>query len=287
MRKHRLGTSTAMLLLLAACGGGEGGPSHPGFTFDDLPDGGPRAPGDDEDFEPIDDPSALDLLEERVAGHYALKLVIASIAKVPPLGSERASTTTSLSLGEIRRVDNGFVLVERGCRATSSDKDITLPDTLTRSVEQTTVPIGFADDQAGVTRFVRLENLVLVGVRLDNPETETLPSDGSDPRVFDQDEDGHPGVTVKKSGFPSGDIYVVQRQRSSYAGAVKSDGLLEGNVVNDVEQKVIGASSSLLKIDVPSWQDPDLSKSTVKMVRLDEKLTCDALVAQAGALFGS
>ena len=32
------------------------------------------------------------------------------------------------------------------------------------------------------------------------------PLDASDPRIWDQDEDGNPGVTVNVSGFATGDI---------------------------------------------------------------------------------
>jgi hypothetical protein len=288
----RLLSAVAVAVFWAACGGGDDRPPPSDFTFDDLPDGGPRPDGgealDGGDEEPM--PSEADLLEPRVAGHYAIRTVVASIVK-PPVGSEKASTTTSLIVGQIRRVGEQFELVERPCRARSSDPEITLSDALTRAVGETVVQLGFGAEASGELRFVRPQNTVVVGARLNNPDRDPLPKVPGPPE-FDADNDGKPGVTVKKSGFPSGDIYVVQRQRSSYGGSVVRDGRLEGLVVSNVEQEVLdhtmvvfGSKLSNDQVNAPTRQDPDASKSTVVMVRQPAALTCEALIEQANALF--
>jgi hypothetical protein len=97
------------------------------------------------------------------------------------------------------------------------------------------------------------------GALLDNPLQDPLPTEASDPRVIDADRDGHPGLTVTLTGFPAGDVYLVQRSWDAWRGAVSVQGeggeveRLEGEVTWGEEQSRLGATNDVLLIDVPQW----------------------------------
>ena len=56
------------------------------------------------------------------------------------------------------------------------------------------------------------------GAHLVMPNSEALPADAADPRVFDQDQDGLPGVTVLIEGILDGSVQVVQRTHTRMVG---------------------------------------------------------------------
>src|SRR5512137_1116630 len=70
------------------------------------------------------------------------------------------------------------------------------------------------------------------GARLADPANEPLPTDAADPRVTDQDGDGHPGLTVPVTvaGLVSGDTYVVQRLRFALSGDVVDADTISGSI---------------------------------------------------------
>jgi hypothetical protein len=126
------------------------------------------------------------------------------------------------------------------------------------------------------------------GVRLENPESDPLPTSADDPRVFDQDGDGNPGVTVhvEVMGLIGGDIYVVQRDRTRLSGVVTSDVAIDGLVEWTSEQSVLGASNAFLLGGTAVRPDPDLSHSYFRARRVEGHVTCADLADVAEALFG-
>lgn len=89
------------------------------------------------------------------------------------------------------------------------------------------------------------EQTDVLGARLKKPRQESLPTDANDTRVYDQDHDGHPGLTVRIDGFVSGEVYVVQRTRSQFSGRRQGSGF-RGKLKVRNEQHVVGASSRIL-----------------------------------------
>ena len=52
-----------------------------------------------------------------------------------------------------------------------------------------------------------------VGIRLDDPANDVLPTDPTDPRISDDDGDGNPGVTVTvrgEGGDPIGSLFIAR-----------------------------------------------------------------------------
>jgi hypothetical protein len=268
----------ALAATLAACGadGGDAGD-------------GPGADAGDQMTAPdaaVTDPSLADELEGRIVGDYVMQQRVATMQDLPFLG-ESEGESTSVGIASVRREGDAFVLTERGCRVESASGGgvtTTIPDAIPRSVPPQDTPLIVYRDGAAI-RWQRPETITLVGVNLTDPASEALPTTSDDPRVWDQDGDGQPGVTVTVSGFASGDIYVVQRQRASYGGTLDGDGRLAALITDASEQSVIGATNPLLNQNIPSTPHPDPQRSRILLVRTTAAYDCDRVIAETGTLF--
>jgi hypothetical protein len=115
-----------------------------------------------------------------------------------------------------------------------------------------------------------------------------LSTDRNDPLISDDDHDGKPGVTVsvKLFGVIEGEIYIARREIFANEMALYSDGSLRGNVIDDSEQLVIGASLAILDTpnNPPQRRDPGLNPIILVPVPADLD-TCAELMANRDALF--
>jgi len=82
----------------------------------------------------------------------------------------------------------------------------------------------------------------LWGVQLEQPADEALPSTADDPRVYDMDGDGKPGVTLVL-GDDLCEMQVVQRGFSRWEGRIVAAHRIQGGGSSVSEQKVLHASS--------------------------------------------
>ncbi len=223
---------------------------------------------------------------ERLVGTHAMQTRFASIQTLPFLGDQR-SVTRAYALVTIAESGGVLTFTERGCHAEiegGGTTMTTIPDAIPRSVPPSTATLEFFE-MGGEWQWRRPRVETAVGFRPAGPG-DAIPTMASDPRVFDQDGDGNPGVTVQVRGFASGDVYVVQWQRAWYQGPLGTSGEVTGeNHSDDGEQQTIGASNMLLDMDIPTRPDPDRSDDTVRLVRLTGEYDCDRVVAEAGSLF--
>jgi hypothetical protein len=111
----------------------------------------------------------------------------------------------------------------------------------------------------------------VLGVKLKDQQKEPLPKNTDDPRVYDQDGDGHPGMTVKVDGIVSGEVYVIQRTTTRLLGE-RIGASFRGQVIFKNEQKVVGASSVMLNRS-PNPK-PDLSQSFFRLEKVSPALGC-------------
>lgn len=219
-------------------------------------------------------------------GTYAFKKWVTTLQEVPLMGSSE-SVTTGWGYTQITFDGTDLWLTEHGCHVEATGMDAVstdIPDAIPQSMVP--APVKLMVWKEGETiRWEREEAVMLVGVTLDNPLTDELPGDASDPRIFDQDEDGNPGVTVKVAGFISGDIYVVQRAINTYYGEVNDEGALMGNVTERGDQKTLGATNSMLEQSIPNEPINDPAKNQVQMVRIEPSMNCDLLMASVDSIF--
>ncbi len=284
-------------ILLAACGGDDGGRVTPGT------DAG-ATPGADAGTTPMVDAStpmedattpmppagrttvAPPAAIERLVGRWALESRAATIQTVPILGDQR-SVSRAWGLVEVAQVGDALQMTERGCRVQieGGSTMTTIADAVPRSIDPQVATLEFVTAGDSIT-WIRPETAAAVGFRAAGP-SDALPTSASDPRVFDQDGDGQPGVTVSISGLASGDVYIVQWNRAWYQGVLAGSGpLMAENHAEASSQRTIGASNTLLQMDVPSRADPSPADNTVRLVPLPEAYDCDRLVAEAATIFG-
>jgi hypothetical protein len=148
------------------------------------------------------------------------------------------------------------------------------------------VTVAAAIDASGC--FAQPWSTEVHGVQLDHPETDPLPTDVGDPRVFNGDHDGKPGITVhaRAFGFIAGDVYIIQRLRTRLVGNVVSPDRIEGIVEGSVEQVILGATNSLFLGTVTSRPDPVPSHSYFVLRRVNPASTCDEILVDRAGLFG-
>lgn len=206
-------------------------------------------------------------------GRWVVAQLTTTAAKVPVVGEINARTRM-VALHDLTqkgdRVQGDGVLCRLDIDSGSSFVETKLPEAFKRSLPPPRIDAVIERGEDG-TRFRTGRALVVVGAKLDEPK-EALPTSPRDPRVFDQDGDGKPGVTIVIDGIVSGQIYVAQRSWTSLAGKRHGDGNLSGRVFFDNEQSILGTTSSML--DNPPDQKPVPAKSWFKMVRVSKSTSC-------------
>jgi hypothetical protein len=162
-----------------------------------------------------------------------------------------------------------------------------LSDAATQAIQPppATLEVDVVDD---VLRIRRPATPTPVGIRLDDPFNEPLPTDPNDPRVVDDDGDGKPGltVTIEVTEDFIGELYIARREIFAYEAFLIEPDLLTGVVTDDSEQLVIGASDPIFASSPANWgQYPDLAKSPIILRRVDADWDCARLAAERDDLF--
>lgn len=223
---------------------------------------------------------------DELIGRWAVLTRVSVIQEVdaPGMSAHRA-LTLSFAVADIERIGDEVLLEETYChvevQAEFGGAAPIIPAAWTLSMKPFVGRLTGAASEGG---WAREEVVQIVGAILADPGLDTLPSSGTDPRVVDQDGDGHPGVTAPLMGI--GDMYLARRERYRFVGMVPiaPDRLL--GVMDDTsEQATLGASTWALNLPVTITPDPDPGSSTVELVRIPAGTDCDGLVAARGALF--
>ncbi|MBR57761.1 MAG: hypothetical protein CMH54_06855 [Myxococcales bacterium] len=155
-----------------------------------------------------------------------------------------------------------------------------IPEAYVNALDTYTRTGTYTPDVSGSFDYIADKHIALSGLTgLTDPETEELPTSADDPRVFDQDGDGNPGMTVRLEGFPEGDLYIVQRDTTELSGKPVDPDTINGTLTVVTEQVVLASNPGLLKqLNPTAVVDPDPSKSFFTMVRLPENADCAWLV---------
>lgn len=220
-------------------------------------------------------------------GRWFQEQVTTALAKVPVYG-EVSTKTRAWLIVDVEQ--DGFAL-----KTTSRICDIEIQSGFSRV--RTEIPRAYLNAMDARPRPARLERhgqvwrliqparLEIMGARLEDPRKDPLPESADDPRVFDQDRDGSPGVTVRVRGLISGEIFLVQRAWNLLRGTLKGQDQIDGLVQWHTEQVVLGATHRLLRTSHESRPDPDPLLHYFRMSRTAPSHGCDVLEAQKGSLF--
>ena len=144
--------------------------------------------------------------------------------------------------------------------------------------------------------------LSVLGANLANPATDALPSAQSPGSAVDEDQDGHPGVTLQTTSItcnpanvPHG-LFVALRTAATFSATVTSNDAFAGSLTPVLDQSILGNDDACLNASgtVTITVAPG---SSMKAVRVDTaslgydldangNVDCDEIVKAAPALFG-
>lgn len=240
-------------------------------------------PANDSAWQP---PADRDAALAALAGHYAHYDVVAYQGETPngPLSTFIISygfTDFALENGELVEYD-------RFCHAeykANQNLTTTFSDAATQAILPRSAVVEVFSE-AGAWRVRRPATPTLIGI--DGDPDVPLTTNPADPRINDADGDGKPGVTaaVTLYGFLKGEIYLARREIFQNELTLYSDGSLRGNVVDDSEQLVVGASLAILNAPNNPDQWPDLGLSPIILIPVAADLdTCAELMAVRDQLF--
>ena len=219
-----------------------------------------------------------------LSGTWA-EMEVCSQLETLPLVGRVTSTSTSVLRVTIEQSGSSLLMREVYCSSTIGTGSVLaktfIPDAFLISLGEMLRPASL-DASGSTIEFVQPWYTQVRGARLSDPENEPLPTSPDDPRVFDQDGDGKPGLTVRVSimGLISGEVYVVQRVRYRMTGTVVSPDRVEGLIEWTNEQITIAASNPLFAADTRPEPNPAPEKSYFVLQRIDPPAGCEEIVEQ-------
>jgi len=216
-----------------------------------------------------------------LSGTWAMVQVYPQKAVLPFVG-EVARTSYVVQWVDVSQDGALLTMTDRYCLTFVDDgtslATTEIPDRFMASLEPGPRTAALHEDGAEIL-FVQDPYVEVRGVVLENPEEDPLPIEPDDPRVFDQDGDGHPGMTVRAKilGIIDGETYVVQRVRYVLRGRMVTPERIEGALEWSDEQTILEATNPLLEVETTAYPDPDPSRHVFVMVRVEESSTCEWL----------
>jgi len=226
-----------------------------------------------------------------LSGLWVLVEVMPALIDLPLIGRIELATVVGL-LVDIEQQGRGLLLRRTYCfqdvRATPPLVTTIIPDRFIAALPPDSVT-AWLEETAGGWRFVQDACVEIRGARLADPEREALPTHALDPRVFDQDRDGQPGLTIRVlvAGLLGGDLYIVNRTCARLDGWVLEDSSVAGAVIWSSEQNVIGACDPLLRSSFEYVLHPDSSRHFFLLRRIDEPDPCRVIRDSLERLLGS
>ena len=223
-----------------------------------------------------------------ISGVWAQLVVSSQLSDVPFAGRVRQQTI-SIQRVVINKQNGETVTMEAQTCALEFDSGtplvkLTFPE---RFVSSLGTDVKKAQFDSSTLSFVQPRTVYLRGVRLQDPERDPLPTDPKDPRIFDQDGDGKPGMTLIASvlGVLNAEIYIIQRDWNILRGQLTSSATLDGLVEWGSEQVILGATNSIFLNANPTFPDPNPNNSFFRSTRVNAETSCEQIRAQRDRLF--
>jgi len=225
-----------------------------------------------------------------LSGTWAGLFVYTGLATFPVIGTVTSAASVLLRI-EIAQTASSLTLKETYCSI-----EINAGTPLARMVfPEAFVPsLGTVMRQASIeetgasTRFVQSWRCEVRGAHLVDPERDELPATSGDPRVFDQDADGEPGLTARVcvADVLCGDVYLVERMCQRLLGTVISRDRIEGTIDWVNERSTLGSTNPLLGSAIQTPAVPLAEESYFVLRRIDPHWDCEAVTANRDMLFG-
>lgn len=220
-----------------------------------------------------------------LTGKWALVHRVQSQTELPVLKNVTTTTITAYLLYEIEQEENRLKINQKICKIemyTNSDFGKTeLPLSFLNALPPSQRE-GIITSQEGSLFLEINKHHDLRGLKNDYPLDKALPTEATDENVIDQDQDQKPGMTVLLTGFPSGEVYIVQRTWDILSAQLNPMQLdkIEGNVEWGEEKNILDASDDLLKTPSVQWIHPDENRRKFALYRLNDQDQCEQVILQ-------
>lgn len=228
-----------------------------------------------------------------LTGTWVARLVGGQVVSAPTLVPFHIQSVFYL-LYDVRQDGSLVSIAGRYCDRTEVDPPgAMVPVIIPAAWAHTEKPVqrsgSFAVGAGGFPVLTLLPSIEIAGAKLASP-SDPLPTGPTDPRVFDEDGDGNPGITVVLNGTAfSGSVFSAQRQTTSATAIVVAADRIEGKLDFASEQKVLASVPSsiadLYKL-AETTSDQIACSSTFAMVKVAEAPPLDGGSVDAGAADG-
>jgi hypothetical protein len=221
-----------------------------------------------------------------VEGVWAQKLVTTGVTNAPIVGDVTSRTITYQKM-DIDQSGKVLQITETACAVDIKSE---------QNAIRTKVPAQFVAAITPVERRAELrkrgdayyffapKTIKTFGVRLDDKDAK-LPQRASDPRVFDQDKDGNPGMTVRVEGLLSGELHMIQRSWDELWGKIMDGDKIAGRTTWHTDQIVLEKTGRIFGEVEAAKPHPDDKLSYFRMVRVSDDATCAEIAKEGDALF--
>lgn len=227
---------------------------------------------------------AIPVEKAALAGRFAMKLVTATTAEFPFLGTQEMGSEIFLLVERTYLREGAYEQRVKVCGGRIRDTvamSSEISEAGWRSVPEVLEENLEVDHERGA--YAVRDHLELWALRnLPDPRETPLPADGEEAkksphteRIYDADEDGEPGVTMHVSGVIEGDVYFAQRRRLDLEGITLGPDRIVGLNTFSLEQVILGASNELLNESPDQTPHPDPKENWFEEVRLDDDADCD------------
>lgn len=229
---------------------------------------------------------AIPIAAGAAAGTFALKVVNTTLVKTP-FGDEAGGGTNyrlvNRTFNENSNIYEQSSTLCGGFNVGVLGVTTDLPESTYRAVPPSTVERVTIDDTG---LYEQTNHIQLWGLRdLPDPFLTPLPADKDEAtqaphadRIYDMDEDGHPGVTSIVTGAVTGEVYVVQRKTVRTSGVVLGPDHALGLAKNTNELVQLGNSNPIIfdrQSEGSSGPHPDPKRSWFEEVRVADDVDCD------------
>lgn len=218
---------------------------------------------------------------------------------VKVLSTELESVTETLLLAKLESSPGGVVRVTSRACLIEQTPIVGVATSMPLALVETIPSASYVALLGGTTpgsAYTTQRIIELWGLRLTEPEVEPLPKEASDPRVYDQDHDGNPGVTLVL-GDGQCSMYVVQRAIAEWSGAIESATRIAGTGSNITRQVVLGATGGFCSSQYQTRNPPGSARFALERIdgrdgaldldtNRDGELDCAEVRAYGTAAFG-
>ncbi len=182
---------------------------------------------------------------------YVMKLESTVHARDTETMEEKVLYTHAGAIVRVSQSGNDVQMTVQMCYATPpviAGEQPRIPAAVVASVEPFTV-VGTLETSEQGTHLTTERGAVVLGAQLANPLTDALPESDADPRVIDQDNDGHAGVTII---YPStiGDIEIYAAAKFAFTvdADISSPAAFDGTSDAQLLTEIYGDNSFLVDV---------------------------------------